>query len=461
MTQFTLLLSTLEVFARAGGGGSSSGGGGGGGEVIALLGYFPSYYLGKLIKKLLPRRAELIVSASFATVVSIALLVFGTLLGFIGTYFAVLIIIGIWMGWAAAFFGVWERLGKYIKKARQTIATASKTDPSWNEQALHDYAKQTFVRYQQDWSTFNLESIITYATQDYAQHTGLLLQALREMGRTNRVSNVEIIQCAIIHAVDDTMPSNRDYFVVAFEAKATDELIDSNGQVLYTDKRSFVENWTFARSGTTWLLSRIDQHTAAHYTTNSSLMALAHDNGMFYSLDMGWLLIPQRGIIIGGGTFGRSDINNHIIGLYQQRLFQIYTYRPTIKRVDANWLIVQLNLPKSYDGIIVQKNTGFMSFGSSFIKPPSNYTKYTYEWPEFNKRYSVYATNRDRLAAFELINPGFMAYLYDNDPSVGIEVVDNTLYLFKSLTSQGAATPQQAYTTMFDIALKAFKELRL
>jgi hypothetical protein len=142
------LTTALETIARAGGGGSSSGGGGGGGELFALLGYFPSYYIGKLVKKLLPRRAELIVSATFASTVSIALIILASFMGFIGFYIMGLIIAGIWAGWAAAFFGVWDRLRKRSKKAKEIITVAAQTDSSWNEPALIEYAKQCFMRYQ-------------------------------------------------------------------------------------------------------------------------------------------------------------------------------------------------------------------------------------------------------------------------------------------------------------------------
>lgn len=40
------ILSVLPAQVAEGGGSSS----GGGGELIAMLGYFPSYYLGKLVK---------------------------------------------------------------------------------------------------------------------------------------------------------------------------------------------------------------------------------------------------------------------------------------------------------------------------------------------------------------------------------------------------------------------------
>jgi hypothetical protein len=117
-------LHALDLFARGGGGGSGGGGSGGGGEIIALIGYFPSYYLGKLVKKLLPRKAELIVSASFASLFSILIFAVGIFGGFLGGYVAILVIIGIWAGWAAAFFGVWDRLKQRSQKAKQAIQLA-------------------------------------------------------------------------------------------------------------------------------------------------------------------------------------------------------------------------------------------------------------------------------------------------------------------------------------------------
>ena len=65
----------FELFARAGGGGSSSSGSGEG--FFVVLGYIPSYYLGKIIRHFLPRKLELIVSFSFAVVASLILLILG------------------------------------------------------------------------------------------------------------------------------------------------------------------------------------------------------------------------------------------------------------------------------------------------------------------------------------------------------------------------------------------------
>lgn len=180
----------LDIFGRGGGGGSSSSGGGSGGEIIALIGYFPSYYLGKLIKKLLPRKAELIVSASFAAAFSIILLILGIAGGTFGAFFMILVISGIWAGWGAAFFGVWDRLKKRSQKAGKVIAAAGARDPFWNQNSMLSYARQTFLQYQYDWSTLNAMHTISYMTPAFARHSTLLLAVLNELERKNIMANV-------------------------------------------------------------------------------------------------------------------------------------------------------------------------------------------------------------------------------------------------------------------------------
>lgn len=454
------LLGIVEILARSGGGGSS--GGGGGGEVIGLIGYIPSYYLGILIKKLLPRTAELVVSASFAALCSTILLIIGISGGFSSTWLMILIIIGIWAGWGAAFFGIMDRLKKRQAIASKAISTAALQDSAWNEEALLTHARQTFLQYQYDWSTFNRDHIATYTTERYAKHSSLLLDILHELGRTNIMAEVQIKNSLIIDIHDD-VDDSRDSFDVAFEASALDQLVDSNNTVVFKDTKPFIEYWHFVRRGESWLLDAIVQNTQNLSTANNSVRAFAENNHMFYSLDMGWLFLPSKGLLMSRGKFGKSDINNHVVGTYNERLVQLYTYTP-VPGNDNNlsWLVLQVTLPKSYGGIIVQRNKKIFAATGVYQRTPKDYTKYTFEWNEFNKRYSVHATDADRLATFELINPGFMAYLYDNDPNVGIEVADNVLYLFKYLGARTTTTVKpEEYQTMMTIALKAFKELQL
>lgn len=458
------LLYILESIARAGGGGSSGGGSSGGGvELLALIGYLPSYYLGKLVKKLLPRKAELIVSASFAAASSIALLVFFNALdpNFSSVLFSVFIIAGIWIGWSAAFFDTWERLRKRAVKADKTVRQAALVDSAWDKEHLAALARQCFLQYQQDWSTFNIESMRTYMTPSYARHSLLLMAALHELRRRNVVTDIKINQALIIEAHDHT-ENSYDTFTVAFEAQAHDELVNDNDKsVIHTSTKPFIEYWRFTRNQDVWLLDGITQNTQNLADANQSLRAFAKQNNMFYSLDMGWLLLPSRGLLMTKGKIGASDINNHVVGTHNGRLVQLYTFTPTpAERNFPSWLILQVTLPKTYGGIITQPRRKL--FSGTYVKPSKVYKKQTFEWSDFNKRYSVHATDADRLASFELINPGFMAYLYDNDPNVGIEVADNTLYLFKYLGPRTTTDVKYTeYEIMLAIAEKAFKELQL
>ncbi len=455
-------LTIIELVARGGGGGSSSGGGGG--EIIGLIGYIPSYYLGKLIKKLLPRKAELIVSGLCAAFFSVILLIMGFAGGFSGAYLMILIVVGIWAGWAAAFFGVWDRLAKRSKEAKGIIEQAGSLDSAWNEAALMQHAQQAFLQYQYDWSTDARQNISTYTTPWFNHHTSLMLDALKELGRTNIMADVHIKQSLIV-AAHDSQDDNEDTFTAAFEASANDQLVGDNGTVLFADKRPFIEYWKFIRSGNTWLIESITQQTQELSTANQSIQNFAHTNQLAYSLDMGWLFLPAKGLLATQGRMGISDINNHVIGRYNDRLIQLYTFTPSPAQNNSasnSWLMLQITLPKSYGGIIIRSRSTAIKRLMSGIKPTKAYTNYTFEWPDFNKRYLVHATDADRLATFELLNPGFMAYLYDNDPGVGIEVADNVLYIFKSLghTTTTSLDPVE-YQTMLTIAFKAFKELQL
>lgn len=449
-----ILPDILMQFARGGGGGS---GGGSGGEIIALLGYVPSYYIGKIVKKFLPRKAELIVSVLSAIVTSAVLLYLAYYLHG-GYFFMILIVIGIWTGWYAAFFGAWEKIKGKVKKAKKSLDTAAKSDAIWNADSIKQHATLTFNRYQNDWSDIDLESMKSYMTVDMHNHTHHLLYALQQMHRENKLSDITLLGIEIIDIQDDS-DNTKDTFQVAIQGKMHDELIDvRTDKRLFADDRPFIEYWTFVRNDQSWLLSRIDQSTADVFKMSSAIKLFAESRKLHYSIDMGWLLLPNSGVLFKTGKFGVSDINNHTIGLYNQHLVQLYTYSQTKEFVKV---VAQINLPKSYDGILVKPRTNFFT-NTSYDPKPIGYTKYTFEWQDFNKRYEVYATNADRLAAFELVNPGFMQYLYDTDPKVWIEVADNVIYIHKpSALGLNPETALKEYTTMFTILEKAFKELKL
>lgn len=465
MLTLDTLLHTITLIAAAGGGGSSSGGsGGGGGEIIALLGYVPSYYLGKLVKKLLPRKAELIVSASSAAVITL-LLLGATVLSGNGDaiFFMILVVIGVWTGWYTAFFSTFDKLRGKFTKNKAAMLQAAQTDSTWDQAAIEQQVRDIFVAFQADWSAFNRERIATYTSPRYKGHVDLMLSCLQQLGRTNFVENPVISQLGIIDVVDDKNDSN-DRFTAVIEWKASDRaIVIATGKELWKNNQSVVEYWHFVRNQRTWLLDGITQDSAAPWLSDQQLAQFATQNSMYYSLDMGVLYLPDSGILFNQKGQQRKDVNNHVVGTYHGHLVQFYTFsyitgsdRASIEQR----LVAQIQLPKSYGGILIESvksKRGERLFGLMKNKAPTGYTQHQFEWQDFNDRYRVYATDADRLAAFELVNPGFMAYLYDNDPQVSIEVAENIVYLHKPVAM---AIPMD-YEKFLAIMLTAFKELKM
>ncbi len=201
------------------------------------------------------------------------------------------------------------------------------------------------------------------------------------------------------------------------------------------------------------MLENIEQTTADYTTRSGSIKAFAAQNQLYYSLDWGWLLVPRRGVLFGASKFGTSDINNHVIGLYNNLLIELYSYIPKPK-ADTRivYTIAQVALPKRYESIIVEAKKGWSS--DLFPRAPKGYNTISLEWPDFNKRYRVYATDIEQVTAFELLHPVYMEKLFALPFKVSIEVVDNVVYLYTTDTKAD-------YATMLNILKDAFKEMRL
>ena len=363
---------------------------------------------------------------------------------------------GIWGGWASAFFDIWFSISKKAKEANEKLKKASADDRAWDESAIADHAKQIFIKFQEDWSSFNAESMSTYMTPSYLQHNSLILRILSEMKRMNRISNIDIEKVAVVE-VFDRVDNTKDKVTLSFITSAKDELIDTKtNEVLFTDKSSFAEYWTFNRNGSTWLLDKIDREAAGKTSADKELARFASKNKMFYALNMGWLFLPQKGELFGTSKFGKSDINNHFVGTYHDHLVQLYTYLPKASNTGWSLVVSQINLPKYYGGIIIKPKKD-RSGRNLEHKKIDGYTKFKFEWPDFNKRYEVYATDADKLATFELLNQAFMSYLYDTDPDTAIEVTDNVVYLYKKLRKNRSSD----YKIMMEILLKSSRELKL
>lgn len=439
--------STVTLFARGGGGGS--GGGGDGGSILILIGYLPAYFTTKTVNKKLGTSPAYIAGSVVGLLVTMVMFVLSPGLGIITLF--------------AAAFGVWQgthdfmaKLLRKAKRAKKTLKHAASQDPYWQEANLEARVRQVFTEFQQDWSKFNLENMKNYLSPRYTTHIHLMMIALHQMGRRNEVTEPTIKQLQIVDAVDHA-DNEHDAFSVLIEASAHDTLIDTKtNETIFTDKSSFEELWHFDRENNSWMLEAIDQATADGMKKIPALESFAHERKMFYSLDWGWLLLPKRGQLFSKAQFGKSDINNHVIGAWGTIIVQLYTYIPSMKNAENNnYLIGQINLPKGYGGIIIKRKTKGLGW---FQRKPRGYQKVSMEWPDFNKRYSVYATDVDQVTAFELLNPKFMADLYDKNLHVDIEVVDNLVYLF---TKVAKGPRHDKYSSMLDILTQAHKELKL
>lgn len=466
--------SILGEFARGGGGGSGGGGGGGGSAgggssgssngasvfyFVGLVGYVPMYGLGKLLSLgqyksshwVLLQITGWVVTAIIAAALLICIPLLG--LSSLGVYVFVPIVIAV-----GAVLGMWTGMYSVFTKLKQSrrvltaLRAAEKKDYSWTEKKLKNYAEGIFYKFQRDWSTFNAESMGRYLTPRYQSHINLMLQALAGAHRANTVLAPQILK-SVITNVTDSEDNNKDTFVIGFNATANDQLIDTRGNgLLFQDNSLFTEYWRFIRRGNDWLFDGIQQATMDSSRLRSDIEQFAAEEGMYYSPDWGWLLLPKDGYLFAKGSFGVSDINNHVIGYVNNVLTQLYTYVPINNSQNATdrYLVIQTNVPKNYGRILVKRRSKFINW------PVAGLSKIKMEWGEFNDLYDVYASDTEKATSFELLNPAFMAHLRDLPFEVSIEVVDNVVYIFTK-----AQSDISIYKGLYDILLKAHKEMKL
>ncbi len=257
----------------------------------------------------------------------------------------------------------------------------------------------------------------------------------------------------IVDARDSDL-DHEDTVTVGITARADDSLIEEEtGKVLFEDRSSFTEFWKLRRQGDTWVLDGIEQATKLSAMEDRSLAVFAKENGYFFSPVMGWLFIPKRGSLFSSAKFGTSDINNHVVGVYNNNyLLQLYTYLPAAAG-SGTFLIAQTNVPKNYGNIVVRRKKWFNMVG------PDHLSKISMEWGDFNKKYEVYASRREEVTSFELLHPAFMEKLEALPFEVNIEVVDNVVYLYSPRKGTKHATAD--YNTMLQILQEAYKQMKM
>jgi len=452
--QLTLLQTfhgLQPVFARGGGGGSSSGGSGGG-LGLAAVGYFPAYYAANWTLKR-KTKGLAILAGSIVGLIVTGLCMFG------GAGFGIIVGIGAAIGVHSGVNNYLSRLFKKTKATQAAIQHAASQDPAWHAEALTSRISEVFYKFQADWSTFNVQSMRTYTSDRFYNHMYVMMVALGQLKRQNAVNNPRLLKSDIIDAVD-AADNAGDGFTAYVNGVANDSLIDTIArQTIYTDNMPFTEFWHFKRQGNDWVLDYIGQATEDIGMLRAGMQHFAQQNGLYYSPDMGWLLLPQRGQLFDKAEFKNSDVNNHVIGNWNSVVVQMYTYIPR-KNADSRveYLIGQVNLPKSYGGILIRRKASGLRDRHlpdiSAWRRRRQYQKVSMEWPDFNKHYAVSATDMDKVTSFELLNPGFMAYLYDAGLNISIEVVDNIVYFYTRGQSK-----QADYAKMLTVLQKAFKEL--
>ncbi len=306
------------------------------------------------------------------------------------------------------------------------------------------FAKDTFVKFQKDWSAFDLDSMKGYMTDHYYQHNLLMMGALKLAARQNQVDNIKVYTVTLMNQ----SPAG-DAFTAALWISATDITNDTrtNTQLFKQFVRT-TQYYKFKKIDGRWLLDGVDNITQDPSQMVGDMQQLADSNGYFYSLDWGWLLLPKSGQLFKGGKFGASDINNHVIGVIGQTIFQLYTYTPY--STSEKYLVAQTAVPKDYGNIFVRPN-------KLIDVPPKGMTKVSLEWGDFNKKYDVFATDMERVTSFELLNPSFMEKLEALPFHMSIEVADNVVYLYSTDSKLGVSD----YQAMLDILKDAFKEMRM
>jgi hypothetical protein len=332
----------------------------------------------------------------------------------------------------------------------QRLKAAAATDPTWLAEALIQNAKETFLKYQRDWSNFDTASMQSYMTPAYYQYNLLMMSALKLANRKNDVQNLIINSATVTNFVDSLDPTANSYSAHV-SAKVRDVLLDTaDGSELFAQNLSANETYRFQKSNNGWLFDGIDQSTARSDLRNVSLELFAKQNQLFYSLDWGHLLLPRRGQLFSSGSFGVSDINNHVIGMSGEMLIQIYNYVPNPGMGSRGYIIAQASIPKSYGNIVVRRKGENGSVGGLH--------KIETEWGEFNDRYDVYASDEEQATSFELLNPKFMEQLHSLSIPIAIEVVDSIIYLYS--TQEGVVSADD-YRTLLSTLKAVFKEMRM
>jgi hypothetical protein len=331
-------------------------------------------------------------------------------------------------------FNAWRM--KKIRK--QELARASTPEGA----AAVARVKEIFPIFENGWAAMDVVALKTVLSAEYLKRMVLELSVLKAEGRKDNMENLVLRQVGLSADVTDQKFRARVY------AAAKDILWDvAENRALFTDGAPFTEYWRFIKEDGVWKLDGIDQVTVSAAMIEQKVMDFASRNGFYYDPDFGWLMLPNKGAIFSSSSFGKSDINNHVIGWYRNKVVEFYTYAPTAGK-SPNWLVAQAILPKSYNDILIRRKR-LLDFA------PKGLTHITLESLAFNEKFDVFVAPGDEVSSLELLAPNFMEKIESLPFELNIEFVGSFLYFYTK--DRGA----EAMDDMLSVISWAFDEMKL
>lgn len=147
------------------------------------------------------------------------------------------------------------------RKTRRLIAFIERTDPAFNESALLDLTRATFLKLQECWQARQYSPMQPLMMPDlYVQHLAQIDGMIRNH-EINRLDGLEIECIDIVHLHYTNAPHQRS-FTALFTASAKDFYVDDRTNArLRGDyaKARFQEFWTFQFQDGQWRLREIEQ----------------------------------------------------------------------------------------------------------------------------------------------------------------------------------------------------------
>jgi hypothetical protein len=340
-----------------------------------------------------------------------------------------------------------KKMAKKRTELLQALEETGAKEPAvWSTAELQQRIREVFLGFQKAWSDLDAEAMKDLLTDDYYRRAVLEISVLYNQKRLNLMEDVDITRVDFLSFTNAEGESG-DQVRVLISARAKDTLKDiAADKILMSDRSDFHEYWTFRRESGLWKLALVEQTTASANFIEQPIADFAGRNGFFYDKDFGWLMMPNKGAIFSRSNFGSSDINNHVIGYYRDKIVEFYTYRPN-KEKRENYVVAQAILPRSYRDILVKDRKWFASC-------PKGLEEHSLESPDFNKKYLVCAHPEDTIGTLELLTPNFMVHVEELAYDMSIEVVDNVLYFY-------TLDRRCSYDQMLQLLAWAFDEMKM